>query len=101
MKKVNIGLDILVNDISLQNKFKGKVALLCHNASVDATFTHAAIRFKEIFESRFVKIFGPQHGFATDVQDNMIESNHYVHPYFNIPVYSLYSETRIPTGYQE
>ncbi|NOQ91854.1 MAG: DUF1343 domain-containing protein, partial [Flavobacteriaceae bacterium] len=97
MKKVVTGLDVLVNDINLQNKFKGKVALLCHNASVDATFTHAAIRFKEIFGLRFVKIFGPQHGFATDAQDNMIESNHFVHSYFNIPVYSLYSETRIPT----
>lgn len=97
MKKVATGLDVLTKDVNLQSKFKGTVALLCHNASVDATFTHAAIRFKEIFGSRFVKIFGPQHGFATDVQDNMIESNHYVHPYFNIPVYSLYSETRIPT----
>ena len=27
----------------------------------------------------------------------MIETDHTVHPYFNIPVYSLYSETRIPT----
>ncbi|MCD6544234.1 MAG: DUF1343 domain-containing protein [Flavobacteriaceae bacterium] len=97
MKKVATGLDVLTNDVKLQSKFKGDVALLCHNASVDATFIHAAIRFKEIFGSRFVKIFGPQHGFATEAQDNMIESNHYVHSYFNIPVYSLYSETRIPT----
>jgi uncharacterized protein YbbC (DUF1343 family) len=27
----------------------------------------------------------------------MVETTHYVHPYFKIPVYSLYSETRIPT----
>ncbi len=95
--KVYTGLDVLVNDKEVQKEFKGNVALLCHNASIDYTFTHAALRFKELFGSRFVKLFGPQHGFATDVQDNMVETNHITHPYFNIPVYSLYSETRIPT----
>jgi len=54
-------------------------------------------KFKEIFGSRFIKLFGPQHGFSTDVQDNMVETDHFIHPYFDIPVYSLYSETRIPT----
>lgn len=95
--KVYTGLDVLIKDKNLQNKFKGNVALLCHNASIDAAFTHAAVKFKEIFGSRFVKLFGPQHGFTTDAQDNMIETDHYIHPYFSIPVYSLYSETRIPT----
>lgn len=95
--KVKTGLDILTVDKNLQNQFKGNVAILCHNASIDSKFTHAVLKFKEMFGSRFVKIFGPQHGFSTDVQDNMIETDHFQHPYFNIPVYSLYSETRIPT----
>ena len=95
--KVYTGLDVLIKDKTLQNKFKGNVALLCHNASVDSNFKHATLSFKEIFNSKFVKIFGPQHGFSTDAQDNMIESNHFIHPYFNIPVFSLYSETRVPT----
>lgn len=95
--KVKTGLDILIQDKALQSKFKGNVALLCHNASIDSNFNHAVLKFKEIFGKRFVKIFGPQHGFSTDVQDNMVETDHYTHPYFNIPVYSLYSETRIPT----
>lgn len=95
--KVKTGLDFLIQDKALQNKFKGNVALLCHNASIDSNFNHAVLKFKEIFGKRFVKIFGPQHGFSTDVQDNMVETDHYTHPYFNIPVYSLYSETRIPT----
>ena len=95
--KVRTGLDILTKDKKLQHMFNGNVALLCHNASIDATFTHAALKFKEIFGSRFVKLFGPQHGFSTDAQDNMIETDHFTHSYFNIPVYSLYSETRIPT----
>ncbi len=95
--KVHTGLDVLVNDKNIQKSYKGNVALLCHNASIDATFTPAALKFKELFGNRFVKLFGPQHGFATDVQDNMVETDHSIHPYFNIPVYSLYSETRIPT----
>jgi len=95
--KVHTGLDVLVNDKDLQKTFKGNVGLLCHNASVDSTFSHAIIKFKEIFNSKFIKVFGPQHGFSTDAQDNMIETDHSIHPYFNIPIYSLYSETRIPT----
>ncbi len=95
--KVKTGLDVLINDKEIQKKFNGNVALLCHNASIDSTYTHAALKFKELFGERFVKLFGPQHGFSTDAQDNMIETDHFIHPYFKMPVYSLYSETRIPT----
>jgi uncharacterized protein YbbC (DUF1343 family) len=42
-------------------------------------------------------IFGPQHGFRSDVQDNMIESPHRDDPGRRVPVYSLYSDTREPT----
>ncbi|CDF79693.1 conserved hypothetical protein (DUF1343) [Formosa agariphila KMM 3901] len=97
MKKVITGLDVLVNHRELYESFTGNVALLCHNASIDSACTHAALKFKEIFGTRLVKLFGPQHGFSTDAQDNMIETNHYIHPFFKIPIYSLYSETRIPT----
>ena len=43
-------------------------------------------------------IFGPQHGFRADVQDNMIETAHAHDPTRGVPVYSLYSETREPTA---
>jgi uncharacterized protein YbbC (DUF1343 family) len=42
-------------------------------------------------------IFGPQHGFRSDVQDNMIETPHAQDATRRVPVYSLYSETREPT----
>jgi uncharacterized protein YbbC (DUF1343 family) len=42
-------------------------------------------------------IFGPQHGFRSDVQDNMIETPHGDDASRRVPVYSLYSETREPT----
>jgi uncharacterized protein YbbC (DUF1343 family) len=43
-------------------------------------------------------IFGPQHGYRADVQDNMIETRHASDPTRGVPVYSLYSETREPTA---
>jgi uncharacterized protein YbbC (DUF1343 family) len=43
-------------------------------------------------------LFGPQHGFRSDVQDNMIETRHGQDDVRRVPVYSLYSETREPTA---
>jgi uncharacterized protein YbbC (DUF1343 family) len=97
MKKTTTGLVELTSNTDWQNKIRGKVALLCHSASVTPTYSHAVIELKKIFGSRLVKIFGPQHGFVTDVQDNMVETKDYIHPYFKLPVHSLYSETRVPT----
>jgi uncharacterized protein YbbC (DUF1343 family) len=91
------GLDRILCESELQKKFKGRIGYLCHSASVTKDLEHGLLALKRVFGSQLVKIFGPQHGFVTDVQDNMVETQHYVHPYFKLPVYSLYSETRIPT----
>jgi uncharacterized protein YbbC (DUF1343 family) len=42
-------------------------------------------------------LFGPQHGFRGEKQDNMVESQDFIHPRFNIPVFSLYGTSRMPT----
>src|SRR5207253_9496487 len=47
--------------------------------------------------ARLAAIFGPQHGFRSDVQDNMIETRHAHDEVRRVPVYSLYSEVREPT----
>ena len=47
--------------------------------------------------ARLAAIFGPQHGFRSDVQENMIESPHGADDLRRVPVFSLYSETREPT----
>ncbi len=92
---VQSGLDqIKTISLDYQNK---NIALLCHAASIDSSYNHAISIFKATFGEKLKKIFGPQHGLIGNVQDNMIESDHYDHPYFNLPIYSLYSETRIPT----
>lgn len=97
MEKVITGLERLIAEKNFQEKIKGNVGYLCHSASIDSLFRPGVLLLQKFLGSRLKKLFGPQHGFVTDVQDNMVESTHYTHPYFKIPVYSLYSETRIPT----
>jgi uncharacterized protein YbbC (DUF1343 family) len=96
--KVQTGLQRLLEDKDLQKKYPGKIGYLCHAASITKEIEHGLLALKRTFGDRLIKVFGPQHGFVTDVQDNMVESKHTIHPYFNLKVYSLYSETRIPTA---
>src|SRR6478735_1071466 len=97
MSTVLTGLERVISEKDLQAKFKGKIGYLCHSASVTKDLEHGLLALKKVFGNQLTKIFGPQHGFVTDVQDNMVETTHYTHPFFKLPVYSLYSETRIPT----
>ncbi|SMD34873.1 Uncharacterized conserved protein YbbC, DUF1343 family [Reichenbachiella faecimaris] len=75
----------------------GSVGYLCHAASVDSNYAHGIDVVKSIFGSRLKKLFSPQHGLFADVQDNMVESNHFHHSHYDLPVYSLYSDTRKPS----
>lgn len=95
--KTLTGIMRLRDEKDLQEQFKGKVGILCHSASVDENYRHSLEVMKDIFGERLKAVYGPQHGFVSDVQDNMVETDHFTHPYFNLPIYSLYSETRIPT----
>ena len=74
-----------------------RVGLVCNPASIDAAFRHSADLLFEDEEIRLTAIFGPQHGFRSDLQDNMIETPHARDSRRSVPVYSLYSETREPT----
>lgn len=77
---------------------KGKrLGLLANPASVDTAFTHCLDIISRLFPGQLTALFSPQHGFYAEKQDNMIESDHEMEPRLNIPVFSLYSETRIPT----
>ena len=74
-----------------------RVGLLMHPASVTSSFVSARDVVHDLCGKNLRALFGPQHGFAGEKQDNMIESGHGVDPELDIPVYSLYSETRSPT----
>jgi len=74
-----------------------RVGLVCNPASIDAAFRHSADLLFGNPDVRLTAIFGPQHGFRSDLQDNMIESPDAHDARRDVPVYSLYSETREPT----
>jgi uncharacterized protein YbbC (DUF1343 family) len=97
MGRVLTGLERLVSDKKSQSALKGNIGYLCHSASVNANFEHGIALLKNCFGSRLKKLFSPQHGLYAEEQDNMIESDHFFHPFYQLPVYSLYSETRKPT----
>ncbi len=74
-----------------------RVGVVCNPASIDHGFGHVADRLAARPDTTLAAIFGPQHGFRSDVQENMIESGHGRDDRRRVPVYSLYSETRVPT----
>lgn len=88
-----LGSDVLADRHLLRGR---TVGLVCNPASIDAGFRHVTTRL-ETAGVRLGAIFGPQHGFRADLQENMIESPHAEDRGRGVPVYSLYSETREPT----
>lgn len=73
-----------------------KLGLIAHPASVTSDLTDSV---DALITAGFQisALFGPQHGFFGDKQDNMVESQSFVDPRLGIPVYSLYGDVRQPT----
>ena len=93
---VRVGIERLLDeDRSLLAD--ARVGLVSNPASIDRGFRHAAEVLADDPEIELVALFGPQHGFRSDLQDNMIETPHGLDPRRRVPIYSLYSETREPT----
>jgi len=92
---VRLGSEKLIAGGTLKNK---RVGVVSNPASIDARFQHIVDTFATSKDVKLAAIFGPQHGFRSDVQDNMIETSHNRDARRGVPVYSLYSETREPTA---
>jgi uncharacterized protein YbbC (DUF1343 family) len=92
---IHLGSDLLL----ASSRLKGaRVGVVCNHASLDRGFLHIVDRLATAPDVTLAAIFGPQHGFRSDVQDNMIETAHTNDVTRKVPVYSLYSETREPTA---
>jgi len=93
---VKTGLQLILEKFpdKLRNK---RVGILCHAPSITPDFRHITEIFSTSVDCRMTAIFGPQHGLFGETQDNMIEWTGNLHPYFGVPVYSLYGEHRKPT----
>jgi len=77
-----------------------RTGALLHAASVNASLRPTLSVLEEMSASGTIKLaalFGPQHGFETTTQDNMIEWTGYRHPRLGVPVHSLYGDHRRPT----
>jgi len=94
--QINLGLERLLAE-RVGSLAGVRVGLVCNQASVDHAFRHAADLFHEHSQINLTALFGPQHGIRGDLQDNMIETEHAVDRRTQVPIYSLYSETREPT----
>jgi uncharacterized protein YbbC (DUF1343 family) len=92
--RIELGVERLLRSSALDGK---RVGIVCNPASVDHAFHHVVDRLAGHQKARLAAIFGPQHGFRSDVQENMIETGHGHDDLRRVPVYSLYSETREPT----
>jgi uncharacterized protein YbbC (DUF1343 family) len=93
--RARLGSERLLASNALDGK---RVGIVCNPASVDGELRHIADRLAAHPRARLTAIFGPQHGFRSDVQDNMIETAHGQDEVRRVPVYSLYSDTREPTA---
>ena len=75
-----------------------RLGLLSNPASVDPQWNHACTLINQCLPGKLKALYSPQHGFFAEKQDNMVESDDLIDPATNLPVFSLYGYTRIPTA---
>lgn len=93
---IRTGLD-LVAERGLSLPGRGRAGLLCNNATIDDRFRSAPVALQGAPGIQLDRLFSPQHGFAGEKQDNMVESRHGTHPRTGLPILSLYGEMREPS----
>jgi len=96
MVTVQTGLEKLMSNPP-RSLSEDRLGLLCNPASIDIHFQHARELIYQQFPGKLTALFSPQHGFFAEKQDNMIESDDTIDPLLQVPVFSLYGKTRVPT----
>ncbi len=95
MAKVSTGLDLLREEY--WERLRGlKLGLLCNQASLDSGLAHAKDIISYMLPGQLRVIFGPQHGYGGEDQDNMTETEDSVDGQLKVPIYSLYGRHREP-----
>ncbi len=95
MPAVATGLDRVLDE-PLAVEGRGRVAVLCNATTVSHDWLPTVEALLRVPGLRVERIFSPQHGFASEKQDNMVESPDERHPRLGLPIVSLYSDTRVP-----
>ena len=95
MTPVGIGLDQF--GAPSPGRHKGRrLGLLANQASVDSRLDSARDVISRRFPGQLKALFGPQHGYGGEDQDNMVETQDSIDPALDLPVFSLYSQSREP-----
>jgi uncharacterized protein YbbC (DUF1343 family) len=92
MNKIIYGIDNYLNKISGNKTKKYSVGIICNQSSVTLNLKYSYIELSKYYNIKY--IFSPQHGFYSTEQANMIETQNSKDSVLNIPIISLYSETR-------
>lgn len=93
---VRLGLD-RIREEGLALPGAGRCGLVANTASVGRDYQPAPEAVRTVRGVELDRLFSPQHGFAGEKQDNMIESAHGRHRPTGLPIWSLYGEVREPT----
>jgi uncharacterized protein YbbC (DUF1343 family) len=95
--KTKPGIEILIEKQS--HSLCGKsLGMLVNQASVDSRLRYSFDILMSSDKWTVKALFGPQHGLYGTTQENMITWKSFIDGELKIPVYSLYGETRKPTG---
>ena len=95
MNRVATGLDVFREGFWKQ--LSGcKLGLLSNQASVNGHLRPTKEIISHLLPGRVKALFGPQHGHGGEDQDNMVETVNARDPELDIPIFSLYSQTRKP-----
>lgn len=96
MKHFQAGIDVLLS--KHRDWLAGeRIGLVSHVAAVDSRGCPSADRLAETGSCRLVCIFSPEHGFFGTAAPgfSLLKQRH---PVLSIPVFSLYGQTKEPTG---
>lgn len=94
---LKIGLEVFLD--SAPPFLAGKrIGYLSNQASTDRGLVHGRMLLQKKFDRQLTCLFSPQHGFFSEKQDNMVESDHLLDPLTGLPIFSLYGEHRRPTA---
>jgi uncharacterized protein YbbC (DUF1343 family) len=93
--RVRPGLDILLRQTD--RLARQRVGLVANPSAVTSGLVPAAVALTATRRVKLAALFGPEHGFSADAQD-LVEVGHGRDRLTDLPVFSLYGETRVPTA---
>jgi uncharacterized protein YbbC (DUF1343 family) len=95
MARIVLGIDRALRD-GLVLPGRGRAGVLCNATTITSDWVPTAEALARVPGLRLERVFSPQHGFAAEKQDNMVQSVDGVHPRLGVPIVSLYGARREP-----